>query len=70
MSVIVRTDLEFVRERLKSPFGFKGRYLDELWQTVALIATDTIPPLRPPPRASSGRTAPCSARTRPPPPTR
>ena len=40
MSVIVRTDLEFVRERLKSPFGFKGRYLDELWQTVALIATD------------------------------
>ena len=40
MSVIVKTDLEFVREKLKSPFGFKGRYLDELWQTVALVATE------------------------------
>ena len=31
---IVRTDLEFVREPLMSPFGFKGAYVSELWQTV------------------------------------
>ena len=41
MSVIVKTDLEFVREKLKSPFGFKGRYLVELWQSVALVVSVT-----------------------------
>lgn len=37
---IRRTDLEFVREPLKAPFGFKGRYLTELWQTVAKLGSD------------------------------
>ncbi len=26
-----------VREKLKSPFGFKGHYIDELWQTVVML---------------------------------
>lgn len=34
---IERTDYRFVREPLISPFGFKGRYLDELWQSVVYI---------------------------------
>lgn len=33
-------DLEFVREPLKAPFGFKGRYLTELWQTVAKLESE------------------------------
>ena len=70
MSVIVKTDLEFVREKLKSPFGFKGRYLDELWQTVALVATERHTAVAPATESVLCRTAPCSARTRPPPPTR
>ncbi len=37
---IKKCDLEFVREPLKAPFGFKGRYLTELWQTVAKIESD------------------------------
>lgn len=31
--------LNFVREPLKSPFGFKGGYLSELWQTAALVSS-------------------------------
>ena len=38
--MIRKTDLEFVREPLAAPFGFKGRYLSELWQTVALVESD------------------------------
>ncbi|HAN20266.1 MAG: hypothetical protein A2Y15_07890 [Clostridiales bacterium GWF2_36_10] len=30
-------ELDFTREKLISPFGFKGRYLNELWQTVVRI---------------------------------
>ena len=37
---IVKCDLEFVREPLTMPFGFKGRYLDELWQTVVKIDSE------------------------------
>ena len=37
---ICACDLEFVREPLKAPFGFKGRYLDELWQTVVKIESE------------------------------
>lgn len=37
---IVKCDLEFVREPLKAPFGFKGRYLDELWQTVVKLQSE------------------------------
>ena len=29
----------FVREPLLAPFGFKGGYLSELWQSVARIST-------------------------------
>lgn len=35
-------DLEFVREPLRAPFGFKGRYLTELWQTVAKVESDNF----------------------------
>jgi L-alanine-DL-glutamate epimerase-like enolase superfamily enzyme len=34
---IVRTDLDFVRELLLSPFGFKGGSVDELWQVISRI---------------------------------
>jgi hypothetical protein len=34
---ILRTNCDFEREPLISPFGFKGGYLTELWQTAALI---------------------------------
>ena len=40
MSHIVRTDLNFEREPLAAPWGFKGGYLTELWQSVALLQTD------------------------------
>ena len=40
MSTIIKTDFEFTREKLKGAFGFKGRYLTELWQTAALIRTE------------------------------
>lgn len=36
---IVRTDCNFEREPLIRPFGFKGGYLTEIWQTVAGIET-------------------------------
>lgn len=32
--------LEFVREPLGAPFGFKGRYLTELWQTVVKLESE------------------------------
>ncbi len=38
---IRRCDLEFVREPLRAPFGFKGRSLTELWQTVAKLEGET-----------------------------
>ncbi len=38
---ISRTDCNFEREPLVAPFGFKGRYLTELWQTVAMMESDT-----------------------------
>jgi L-alanine-DL-glutamate epimerase-like enolase superfamily enzyme len=34
---IVRVDANFEREPLWQPFGFKGRYVSELWQTIALL---------------------------------
>ncbi len=37
---ITNTSLCFVREPLKTPFGFKGRYLSELWQSVSCIETE------------------------------
>ena len=39
---IKKADLEFVREPLRAPFGFKGRYLTELWQTVAKVESDSF----------------------------
>ena len=38
---ISRTDCNFEREPLIAPFGFKGSYLTELWQTVAMMQSDT-----------------------------
>ncbi len=39
---IKNTDIRFIREPLLSPFGFKGKYLSELWQTVAYIESDSF----------------------------
>lgn len=36
---IQSTNSNFIREPLKAAFGFKGGYLNELWQTVAKIST-------------------------------
>ena len=35
---IIKTNLNFIREKLTAPFGFKGNYLNELWQTVVLLS--------------------------------
>ncbi len=40
MPLITRTDLEFIREPLLAPFGFKGSYLKELWQIISQIEDD------------------------------
>ena len=37
-----KADLRFVREPLCAPFGFKGKYLTELWQTVVYIESDNF----------------------------
>lgn len=37
MIKIERTNSNFVREPLLAPFGFKGGYLDELWQVAAFL---------------------------------
>lgn len=37
---ITDTSLQFEREPLLSPFGFKGGYLSELWQAVSYIKSD------------------------------
>lgn len=34
---ILHTNSQFEREPLKSPFGFKGGYLSELWQSISYI---------------------------------
>ena len=37
MITILQADAEFVREPLLAPFGFKGNYVDELWQTAVRL---------------------------------
>lgn len=37
---IARTNSNFERERLIAPFGFKGGYLTEIWQSVALVESE------------------------------
>lgn len=44
---IRRCDLEFVREPLRAPFGFKGRSLTELWQTVTKLESDSYTAVAP-----------------------
>ncbi len=44
---IKTVDLEFVREPLRAPFGFKGRYLTELWQTVAKLESENASAVSP-----------------------
>lgn len=39
---IKQCEMEFVREQLAAPFGFKGRYLNELWQVVVRIKSDNF----------------------------
>lgn len=38
---IVDADLNFEREALSAPMGFKGGYLSELWQVVCTVRTDS-----------------------------
>lgn len=38
---IVQTKHAVVQEELLAPFGFKGGYIDELWQSVVLLANET-----------------------------
>lgn len=40
MGTIEDYSLDFIREPLKTPFGFKGGYLDELWQVVCKVRLD------------------------------
>jgi L-alanine-DL-glutamate epimerase-like enolase superfamily enzyme len=40
MIKITGTKLNFEREPMRAPFGFKGRYLNELWQIVASLASE------------------------------
>ncbi len=40
MIQIRRTNSNFEREPLTAPFGFKGGYLSELWQSVALLESE------------------------------
>ena len=41
-TTVRKTRSAFLREPLKAPFGFKGRYIDELWQTVSYIESDNF----------------------------
>ena len=41
MIQITRTNLNFEREPLATPFGFKGGFLTELWQTIALLTSES-----------------------------
>lgn len=38
---ITATQSDFEREKLKIPFGFKGGYLSELWQTVVKLTSES-----------------------------
>src|SRR4051812_23257353 len=38
---MTRVDSNFEREPLIRPFGFKGGYMTEIWQTVARLASDS-----------------------------
>jgi L-alanine-DL-glutamate epimerase-like enolase superfamily enzyme len=38
---VIRTASNFEREKLIRPFGFKGGYLTELWQSVALMESES-----------------------------
>ena len=65
MARIADFALDFIREPLRQPFGFKGGSLSELWQVVCRVELDdgrcgygwAC-------RAYSGRTALCSVRIR------
>ena len=38
---VIKTNCNFEREPLKNPFGFKGGYLSELWQTTAYMQSQS-----------------------------
>src|SRR5512146_1852563 len=38
---ITRVDSNFEREPLLRPFGFKGGYMTEIWQTAALLGSES-----------------------------
>jgi len=39
---ITNASLRYEREKLKSPFGFKGGFLSELWQVITKAECDGI----------------------------
>lgn len=41
MITIAKTDCNFEREPLRAPFGFKGGFLTEIWQSVAGLRSDS-----------------------------
>ena len=41
MIQITHSNLNFEREPLATPFGFKGGFLTELWQTIALLTSES-----------------------------
>ena len=41
MITIAKTDCNFEREPLRAPFGFKGGFLTEIWQSIAGLRSDT-----------------------------
>lgn len=40
MITIKKAEAEFIREPLLGPFGFKGKYVDELWQIAVRLQTE------------------------------
>src|SRR5437868_1464486 len=40
MTRIVRTGLNFERERMKAPWGFKGGFITECWQSIARVESE------------------------------
>ncbi|PRD48119.1 enolase C-terminal domain-like protein [Sphingobacterium haloxyli] len=39
-SIIIKAESDFEREKLRFPFGLKGAYISELWQTIVLLEDD------------------------------
>ncbi|MEG2118140.1 MAG: L-alanine-DL-glutamate epimerase, partial [Clostridia bacterium] len=44
---IKKTAVSYIPEKLINPFGFKGKYISELWQTVVLIQSENFTAIMP-----------------------